>query len=52
MKQLANSAKRGCPTCKGKAVRECKACEGKTWMFDWWEQEDGSWAHQPDKAKR
>ena len=51
MKKLTNTAKRGCPTCLGKSVRECKACEGKTWMFDWYETDEG-WQHLPGKAKR
>ncbi|MFT4924034.1 MAG: hypothetical protein ACI8WB_000112 [Phenylobacterium sp.] len=52
MKKLANVAKRGCPECKGKRTRECKQCEGKTWMFDWYEDEAGAWTHNPGEAKR
>lgn len=52
MKKLANVAKRGCPECKGKTAGDCKQCEGKTWMFDWYESDSGNWEHLPGKAKR
>lgn len=52
MKKLANVAKRGCPECNGKRTRECKQCEGKTWMFDWYQNDDSTWVHTPGEAKR
>ncbi|MFT4926495.1 MAG: hypothetical protein ACI8WB_002593 [Phenylobacterium sp.] len=52
MKKLANVAKRGCPTCMGKKAGDCKTCNGKTWMFDWYQSDGGEWEHIPGKAKR
>lgn len=51
MKRLANVARRGCPECKGKGAAKCQNCKGKTWMFDWYETDNG-WEHIPDKAKK
>ena len=51
MKRLANVAKRGCPECKGKGAGKCKNCQGQTWMFDWYETDNG-WEHLPDRARK
>ena len=52
MKKLANVAKRGCPECMGKKAGDCKKCNGKTWLFDWYQADGGDWEHIPGKAKR
>ena len=52
MKRLANVAKRGCPECMSKGAAKCKNCQGKTWMFDWYKNDEGTWEHIPGETKK